>query len=163
MDSNDRTMNELIPFMDLHPELKLVPTTCTSVNIRNFQKKFDYVQDFNRKSDNESKEYFHLLVKDGKYGIMLHTSSFLSKIDEVALPAIYDSIEFIHKIDKSFGAIVSKEGKFGLSFWEHGSFFNRTHNVPIEYDVIENLDNKRIKAIKGETIVYFDITGHILK
>lgn len=39
MDSNDRTMNELIPFMDLHPELKLVPTTCTSVNIRNFQKK----------------------------------------------------------------------------------------------------------------------------
>ena len=34
MDSNDRTMNELIPFMDLHPELKLVPTTCTSVNIR---------------------------------------------------------------------------------------------------------------------------------
>lgn len=44
------------------------------------------------------------------------------KIDEVALPAIYDSIEFIYKIDKSFGAIVSKEGKFGLSFWEHGSF-----------------------------------------
>lgn len=47
---------------------------------------------------------------------MLHTSSFLSKIDEVALPAIYDSIEFIYKIDKSFGAIVSKDGKFGLSF-----------------------------------------------
>lgn len=92
---------------------------------------------------------------------MLHTSSFLSKIDEVALPAINDSIEFIYKIDKSFGAIVSKDEKFGLSFWEHGSFFNRTHNVLIEYDVIENLDNKRIKAIKDETIVYFDITGHI--
>ena len=31
-------MNELIPFMDLHLELKIVSTTCTSVNIRNFKK-----------------------------------------------------------------------------------------------------------------------------
>lgn len=156
-------IREQIPFMDLHPELKLVPTTCVQVKVWNFRSRFDYVQDFNRKSADGHVEKFHLLVKDGKYGILLHSTIFFGTTDEVALPAEYTSIEFIYKVDKSFGVIVSKEEKYGLYFWEHGSFMNKKFSVPTEYDKIEQIDNKRIKGTKDNIVVYFDITGHILK
>lgn len=156
-------MKDYTPFMDLHPELKLVPTTSVYINISNFQNRFDYVQDFNRKENNGSKENFHLLVKDGKFGVLLHSSGFFYDTDSIALQAIYDSINFIYRWNKSFGAIVEKNGKFGLIFWEYGLISNDMYSVPIEYDSMEIIENKRIKAIKGNTIVYFDMTGHILK
>lgn len=153
-------MEDYIPFMDLHPELKLIPTTSVQVNIGGFKNKFDYVQDFNR---NGGKEKFHLLVKDFKFGLMLHSSGFFSNTDYIALPAVYESIDFLYKREKSFGAIVKQSGKYGLFFWKYGAIRNEKFAVPIEYDSMVALDNKRIKAIKNDKVVYFDETGHVLK
>lgn len=156
-------MEDYIPFMDQYPELQLVPTTSINIGISNFQKKFDYVQDLNRKNKSGAKELFHLLVKDGKYGVLLHSSGLFSDTSSVALPAIHDSIEFLYKKNKSFGAIIQKNGKFGLFFWEYGLLANKKFYVPTEYDSMEVLDNKRIKGIKNNIITYFDETGHVLK
>lgn len=156
-------MNDYVPFMDLHPELNLVPTTSVNINISNFQSRFDYVQDINRKGENGQKEVFHLLVKDAKYGVLLHSSGLFSDTSSVALPAIHDSIEFLYKKHKSFGAIIQKEGKFGLFFWEYGILTNKKYAVPTEFDSMEVMESKRIKGVKDNTITYFDETGHVLK
>lgn len=94
---------------------------------------------------------------------MLHSSGLFSDTSSVALPAIHDSIEFLYKKNKSFGAIIQKNGKFGLFFWEYGLLANKKFYVPTEYDSMEVLDNKRIKGIKDDIITYFDETGHVLK
>ena len=156
-------MNDYVPFMDLHPELNLVPTTSVNINISNFQSRFDYVQDINRKGENGQKEVFHLLVKDAKYGVLLHSSGLFSDTSSVALPAIHDSIEFLYKKHKSFGAIIQKGGKFGLFFWEYGILTNKKYAVPTEFDSMEVMESKRIKGVKDNTITYFDETGHVLK
>ena len=156
-------MNDYVPFMDLYPELNLVPTTSVNINISNFQSRFDYVQDLNRKGKNGIKEVFHLLVKDGKFGLLLHSPGVFSDTDSVALPAIYDSIQFLYKKGKSFGAIVKQNNKYGLFFWEYGILANSKYSVPTEYDSMECMDNKRIKGIKDNNVTYFDETGHVLK
>lgn len=156
-------MNDYIPFMDQHPELKLVPATSVKTKIKNFPNRFDYVQDLNRKGDKGSKELFHLLVKDGKFGVLMHSSGLFSSTDSIALPAVYDSVFFLFKKEKSFGAIIQLKGKFGLYFWEYGSFKNSHYTVQPEYDSMELLDNKRLKGVKDGNITYFDETGHILK
>lgn len=156
-------MNDYIPFMDKYPELKLVPTTSVSIGISHFKDKYDYVQDLNRKGKTGSKENFHLLVKNERYGVLLHFSRLFGETNSIALPAVYDSIEFIYKRDKAFGAIIQKNEKFGLYFWAYGTFRNDKYMVAIEYDSMVVLDNKRIKAIKDDYVTYFDETGHILK
>lgn len=156
-------MNDYVPFMDKYPELKLVPTTSVSIGISNFQRKYDYVQDLNRRGETSNKEFFHLLVKDGKYGVLLHVPGVFSETNSIALPAIYDSIEFLYKRNKAFGAIIQKNGKFGIYFWAYGTFRNKKYMVAAEYDSMEILDNKRIKAIKDDSVTYFDETGHVLK
>lgn len=156
-------MEDYIPFMDQYPELRLVPTTSINIGISNFQEKFDYVQDLNRKNKSGEKEHFHLLVKDGKFGVLLHSSGLFSNTSSVALPALHDSIEFLYKKNKSFGAIIQKGGKFGLYFWEYGVLTNKRYIVPTEFDSMAVMENKRIKGIKDNTVTYFDETGHVLK
>lgn len=156
-------MNDYTPFMDKYPELQLIPTTSVNIGIRNFQNRFDYVQDLNRKNKNGTKEQFHLLVKDGKFGILLYSSGLFSDTKSIALPAIYDSIKYLYKKNRSFGAIVEKKGKYGLFFWEYGMLANFKYEVPVEYNSMEVLDNKRIIGLKNDDITYFDETGHVLK
>ena len=134
-------MNDYTPFMDQYPELQLVPTTSINISISNFQKKFDYVQDLNRKNKSGVKEHFHLLVKDGKFGVLLYSSGLLSDTNSVALPAIYDSIVFLYKKNKSFGAIIQKGGKFGLFFCEYGYLASKKHTVPTEFDSMEVMEH----------------------
>lgn len=156
-------MEDYIPFMDQYPELQLVPTTSINIGISNFQKKFDYVQDLNRKNKSGAKELFHLLVKDGKYGVLLHSSGLFSDTSSVALPAIHDFVEFLYKKKRSFGAIIQKGGKYGLFFGEYGVLTNKKYIVPTEFDSMEVMENRRIKGVKDNTITYFDETGHVLK
>lgn len=155
------------PFSDKYPELNLVPTTLVSCSISNLSGKFDYVQDFNRKGENGRKENFHLLVNViegvGKYGVLYHHSGFWGDTDSIALQAEYEEIIFLYKSEKSFAAIVKREGKYGLFFWEYCMFINNTFSVAAEYDSMVLLDNKRIKGVKNGKVVYFDQTGHILK
>ena len=155
------------PFPDKHPELNLVPTTTISCSISNLSGKFDYVQDFNRKGDGCRKEQFHLLVNViegvGKYGVLYHHSGFWGDTDSIALQAEYEEITFLYKKEKSFAAIVKREGKFGLFFWEYSMFINNTYSVAAEYDTMNLLDNRRIKGVKNGKVVYFDQTGHVLK
>ena len=156
-------MEDYIPFMDQYPELQLVPTTSINIGISNFQKKFDYVQDLNRKNKSGAKELFHLLVKDGKYGVLLHSSGLFIDTSSVALPAIHDFVEFLYKKKRSFGAIIQKGGKYGLFFGEYGVLTNKKYIVPTEFDSMEVMENRRIKGVKDNTITYFDETGHVLK
>ena len=156
-------MNDYTPFMDLHPELHLVPTTSVNVDINKFHQKFDYVQDLNREEDKNQRAIFHLLVKDGKFGVLLHVPTLFSETNCVALPAVYDSIDFIYKREKTFGAIVEKNGKFGLFFWAYGVLSKKTYSVSPEYDSMEILENRRIRGIKNDIVTYFDETGHILR
>ncbi len=156
-------MNDYIPFMDLHPELQLIPTSSVNVGLRNFQSKFDYVQDLKRKNRSGAQEQLHLLVKNGKYGVLLHSSSWFNDITEVVLPAIYDSIDFLYKSKRSFGAIIQKDGKYGLFFWQYGLVINKKHEVSTEFDSMEVLGNKRVKGVKNNIVTYFDETGHVLK
>lgn len=149
--------------MDQYPELQLVPTTSINIGISNSQKKFDYVQDLNRKNKSGAKELFHLLVKDGKYGVLLHSSGLFSDTSSVALPAIHDFVEFLYKKKRSFGAIIQKGGKYGLFFGEYGVLTNKKYIVPTEFDSMEVMENRRIKGVKDNTITYFDETGHVLK
>jgi len=156
------------PFLDKHPELELVPTTMVNCSISNLSDKYDYVQEFNRKGENGRKEYFHLLVNvvegDGKYGVLYHKSGFWGDSDSIALQAVYEEIEFLYKRGNSFAAIVKREGKYGLFFWEYNAlFFNETFSVPTEYDSMVLLESNRIKGIKDGKIIYFDLTGHVLK
>lgn len=155
------------PFPDKYPELNLVPTTTISCSISNLSSKFDYVQDFNRKGDGGRKEHFHLLVNVvegvGKYGVLYHHSSFWGDTDSIALQAEYEEITFLYKREKSFAAIVKREGKYGLFFWEYSMFINSTYSVAAEYDTMTLLDNNRIKGVKNGKVVYFDQTGHVLK
>lgn len=156
-------MNDYIPFMDLHPELMLVPASSVNIGVRDFQRRFDYVQDLNRKDAKGGKETFHLLVKDGKFGVLLYTAGFFRTMACVALPAVYDQVIFLYKKGKAFGAIVQHQGKFGLNFWEYGAFLNKKYSVPAVYDSLELLENGRIMGVKDGNITYFDPTGHVLK
>lgn len=164
----DRTVEiDYKPFPDTHQDLNLVSTTIVSCTISNFSGKFDYVQDFNRKGENGRKENFHLLVNViegvGKYGVLYHYSGFWGDTDSIALPAEHEEIEFLNKREKSFAAIVKRDGKYGLFFWEYSMFINNTFSVAVEYDSMVLLDNKRIKGVKNGKVVYFDQTGHVLK
>lgn len=160
---NDDQIKDYIPFMDVYPELELVPTTSVNIPIFNFSKKYDYIQNIERKGDNGHKETFHLLVKDRKFGVLYYnTSSIFDKI-KVALPASYDSIEFLGKKKKAFVALVKCTEKYGLFFWKYGFLTNDTLSIPTEYDSLEFLNNNRIKGIRNGQITYFDETGHILK
>ena len=157
-------MNDYIPFMDLHPELNLVPATSYDLNVKNFQNRFDYVQDIKRKDADGNEEIFHLVVKDGKFGVLMHVAGLFSDTDRIALPAEYDSVQFLYKRGKAFGAIVEKKGKFGLFFWEYFSmFYINEYSVPAEYESMQPLGNMRIKGIKDNSITYFNETGHVLK
>lgn len=156
-------MNDYTPYLDLHPELELVSSATVRIGIRNFQQRFDYVQDLNRKSKNGKKEVFHLLVKDGKLGLLLYSCGLFCTTVKIVLPAIYDDIKFLYKCKKSLGAIVEQNRKFGLFFWEYGVVSNKSYSVPVEYDSLERLENKRIKGVKDNNIIYFDETGHVLK
>lgn len=98
-------MNDYVPFMDLHPELELIPTSRVKIGISNFQEQYDYVQNFKRKR-NKHKELFHLLIKNGEYGVLLHESGPFG-VDSIALNAEFDSIDFTYKAYRTFGAIVS--------------------------------------------------------
>lgn len=163
-------MEDYVPFMDKHPELKLKPTTDVDniIRISNFSRKYDYIQDLNRKGENGKNESFHLIVivgtngdKDTKFGILYHRMGSLS--DCVALPALYESIEFLYKKEKAFAVIMKCNGKYGLFFWEYNFFVNKTYTVAAEYESMEVLSNKRIKGIKNGKVIYFDKTGHVLK
>lgn len=156
-------VEDYVPFMDLHPELKLVPTTIVDCQIGNFSGKYDYVQDFNRKTENGRIENFHLLVKDAKYGVLYHRDGLFDVIDKIALQAIYDSIDFIYKEEKSFAAIVKHKGKYGLFLWKSGFIFNYTFSIPTEYDSMKMLANNRIVGVKNGRTTYFDQTCHPLK
>lgn len=155
-------MNDYTPFMDLHPELKLIPTTRVRIGISDFQSRFDYVQDFNRK-ERDRKDNFHLIVKNGKYGVLLHDPGVLGDVDSIALNGEYDSIEFVYKAYRSFCAIVKKDEKYGLVFWTYGRWRDKVYIVTPEYDSMILLGNGRFKGIKDDSVVYFDETGHILK
>ena len=156
-------MKDYVPFMDKHPELLLVPTTSVNVGISNFQRKFDYVQNLDRKGDNGRMEKFHLLVKDEKYGVLFRSYGLFNDVSQIVLPAVFDSISFLYKRNKAFGAIVCKNGKYGLFFWEYGIFKDDVFSVPEEYDSMAVIENNRIKGIKSDVITYFDETGHVLK
>lgn len=158
-------MKEHTPFMDLHPELDLVPASLVSIPIYRFCDKFDYVQNLSRKSSNSKKDNFYLLVKGGKFGVLYYYSGFglFNVTAKVALDAQYDSLKFIYKQNKSFGAIVTLNGKYGLFFWELGIFGSKKLAIPVEYDFMELFGGDRVKAIKGDQLLYFDITGRILK
>lgn len=149
---------------DKYPELSLVPTTyCSkSIKIWLFEHRFDYVQDIKR---NNSSESFHILYKDGKFGVLMHQSGCLWSTSKIALPAKYDNkIDFIEKNHNSFIAIISADGKFGLYFWKNGILGSDKYLIPTIYDSISFEDEKkRFRAIKGDAIIFFDMTGHSLK
>lgn len=156
-------MIDYTPYIDQHPELHLVPSSTVSVAIWNFKERVDYVQDLNLKDKDGKRSRFFLVVKDGKQGVLYHHVGFPRNPDHIALPTLYDSIEFLYKRGNSFGAIVKKCGKFGLFFWKLGVFINYKHVVQTEYESMDRLQNNRIRGVKDNTIMYFDETGHILK
>lgn len=155
-------MNDYIPLMDKYPELQLVPTARVTIDIPKFQNKFDYVQNLDRVVQNK-KEKFHLVVKDNKFGVLFYAFGIFFDKKDIALPAKYEHIEYLYKINRSFGAIVQRDGKFGLYYWAYGLLRNENYSVLAEYDSMELLENKRIKGIKNDTVTYFDFTGQVLK
>lgn len=156
--------NDYAPFMDRFPELKLRPVTEFPEHSK--IRGFDYVQSLKPvalKDVTNRHGYFHLIVKDGKFGIYMFKPGWLWNTTSVALTPKYDSIDFIFYKDESFGVIVKRDGKYGMYFWTYDSFINTTHAVKAEYDSLVKLDNSRFKAVKDNVVTYFDATGHVLK
>lgn len=155
-------MTDYIPFMDKHPELKLRPVTEFPEHdkIRNC----DYVQDLRLRGSKAPCGHFYFVVKNEKYGVYLFDPAWIwSDTTSLALKPEYDSIEILYYGNRFFSAIVGKNGKYGFYSWKYGCIFNDTYIVPTEYDSFVKLDNSRLKAVKNNTITYFDSTGHVLK
>lgn len=156
-------INDYTPFMDLYPELKLLPTSDFKNQISGISD-FDYIQDVNRTDSDGKLENFHLIVKDRKFGIYLYSSGCVWTVDEIVLSPEFDyPIVFTRKEEMSFSAIIKKNGKYGMLFWNYGFLKNKFYAIKTEYDSIEKLNETRYKAIKGNTVVYFDRNGQILK
>jgi len=156
-------INDYTPFMDLYPELQLLPTSDFKNQISGISE-FDYIQDINRKDADGELEKFHLIVKDRKFGIYLYSSGCAWTVDEIVLSPEYDyPIVFTRKEGMSFSAILKQKGKYGMLFWKYGLFINNFYVIKTEYDSIEKLNETRYKAIKGNTVVYFDRNGQVLK
>lgn len=155
-------MNDYIPFMDKHPELKLRPITEFSEHYKISH--CDYVQDLRLRGEKAPCGNFYFVAKNEKFGLYLFDHSWiLPDTTSLALKPEYDSIEIIGYGDRWFSAIVCKNGKFGYYFWEYGCIFNSTYIVPTEYDSFTKINSSRLKAVKDNTITYFDSTGHVLK
>lgn len=157
---------ESLTVQEMYPEYNFVPTTYRQgIKIAAFQHKFDYVQNVKRKKDDGSYESFHILYKDGQFGVLFHISSCLRTISYVALPAKYEyKIDFIKRSDKSFTAIIKKNDKYGIYIWAYGYFFNKKTIIKPKYDEIYfQRDKQRFRAVKGDNVCYYDLTGNILK
>lgn len=149
---------------DKYPELSFIPTTyCSkSIKIWRFMTRFDYVQDINR---NNSSESFHILYKDGKFGVLMHQTGCLRSTSKVALPAKYDyKIELVSTTQNSFIAIINQNKKYGIFLWKNKLFGATKYKVPTIYDSMTfDVEKRRFMATKDGVTTYFDMTGHILK
>ena len=157
-------MNDYTPFMDLYPELELRPVTEFPQHYK--IQEFDYVQNLDstkRKIPAHMHGVFFLIVKDGKFGIYMFDSGWISDKYTIVVKPEYESIDFISVNDRSFGAVIKRDGKYGMLFWTYGFIFNYKYTVPAIYDIIIKVENNRFKATKGGQVTYFDPTGHILK
>lgn len=153
-------INDYIPFMDLHPELNLKPTS-DFPQIEGISK-FDYIQDLNLRENNSTQGCFYLIIKDGKYGIFMYDPGFFFDAYAIALKPVYEEIYIYQHEGRHFRAIVKKEGKYGIVFWTYG-FFNKLEEVEPVYDAIERINESRFKAIKDNNVFYLDSTGKMLK
>lgn len=155
-------INDYVPFMDRYPELKFRPVTEFPSHVKIHE--CDYVQDLRLRGKKAPCGNFYFVVKNEKFGLYMYDHSWiLSDTTSLALKPEYDSIQILNYGDRSFCAIVCKEGKYGLLFWTYGYFSNDTYAVPTEYDSFVKLDNSRFKAVKDNMVTYFDATGHVLK
>lgn len=157
-------IQDYTPFMDLYPESKLCPVTEFPAHLK--IQKYDYVQSLLPTPLNDTPHkhgMFFLIVKDRKFGIYMFEGGFFSNTCSIALKPEYESIEFISYKGRSFGAVVKKDGKYGIYFWTYGTLSNDTFIVPTIYDSFEKIDNTRFKGIKDGQVTYYDSTGHVLK
>lgn len=153
---------DYVPFMDRYPELKLRPVTEFPDHVKVHG--CDYIQDLRLRGKKAPSGNFYLVVKNEKFGLYMCDHSWIfSDTTSLALKPEYDSIQILHYSDRSFRAIVCKNGKYGLNFWTYGYFSNDTYVISPEFDSFVLLDNSRFKAVKDNVVTYFDATGHVLK
>ena len=154
-------INDYVPFMDKYPELKLRPVT----EFPNHPKisNYDYVQDLRLKGKKAPQGYFYFTVKDEKYGIYMFDRGLFDNTTSVVLTPEYERIEVLFYDSRTIGVIVKKNGKYGLFYWTYGFFSNDTTVIRCEYDSFERIEGGRYKAVKDNTVTYFDASAHVLK
>ena len=163
----DVHINDYAPLPDVFPDLNLVLASRVQVNgIKNFAQTFDYVQELRRKNKNG---YFYLLAKVvsagyALWGVLYHYSTLFRTTDRVALPANYESIDFIYIADEAFSAIVKLDGKYGIFCWQYRRFASNSGRMAVSgYDTMFLMDNGRVKGVKDGNVTYFDVWGHVLR
>lgn len=154
-------MNDYTPFMDQYPELKLRPVTEFPGHPK--IQDLDYVQNLRLVGSNAPNGFFYIIVKDGKMGLYMYDLGFFSATTSIALKPIHDSIEFIYHKERSFGAIIQTNGKYGMIFWKYGFLINDKEKIKCVYDSIVKVGDGRYKATKDNQVVYFNSVGQMLK
>ena len=152
---------EQTPFMDMYPQLSLLPTTIVSSPID--LSSYDYVQDLTR--DN-GKDHYHLIVKNRKFGVFYTRKGMLRTKASVIVKCRYDYITIITQNDKSATFKLQLDGKFGLLAWKLGSIFDsRTYIKPIYDDITQEVIGNfmRFTAQTTNSVVYYDSTCNLLR
>lgn len=155
-------INDYVPFMDKYPELKLRPTS--EFPGHGCIQKYDYVQNLNLRDQDIPGGCFYLIVQDGLFGLLMFDRGIFWDSETIAMYPVYENIEIYYLSGRSFRAIVKKDGKYGFVLWSYNEFcFNDVYETPIVYDSITKINDKRFKAIADGNVVYFDMTGKVLR